>query len=150
MLGRGGHHRDPTAPYWGTATFNPGDTYQYDCTLTGPTADYTNFATANGTPEVGGNVTDTDSVPVHIIDPHINVTKNSKQQSIPLGGTAHFTIVVTNYGDTPLNTVTVTDPNSPDCNRTSVETAALILTQTGHAPLLDPGVRSPTPAAWRT
>ena len=130
---------DPTAPHPGTATFNPGDTYEYDCALTGPTADYTNFATATGTPEVGNNVTDTDSVPVDIIHPHIDVTKDPKQQSIPSGGTAHFTIVVTNDGDTPLGSVTITDPNSPDCNRTSVETAALILTQTGHAPPLNPG-----------
>ena len=78
-------------------------------------------------------------MPVDIIHPHIDVTKDPKQQSIPSGGTAHFTIVVTNDGDTPLNTVTITDPNSPDCNRTSAETAALILTQTRARTAARPG-----------
>ena len=42
-----------------------------------------------------------------------------------MGGTATFTITVTNTGNTVLTNVTVTDPLSPNCNRTSAQIPAL-------------------------
>ena len=58
-------------------------------------------------------------------NPAISITKNPKSQTILTGQTATFTIMVTNTGNTTLTNVTVTDPLSPDCNKTSAQIAAL-------------------------
>jgi hypothetical protein len=42
-----------------------------------------------------------------------------------VGGTAKFSITVTNTGNTVLADVTVTDPLSPACNRTKAQIPAL-------------------------
>jgi uncharacterized repeat protein (TIGR01451 family) len=47
--------------------------------------------------------------------PAISITKNPKSQSIDSGGTANFTITVTNTGTTTLTGVAVTDAQAPDC-----------------------------------
>jgi uncharacterized repeat protein (TIGR01451 family) len=51
--------------------------------------------------------------------PAIAITKNPKQQTIGSGSTATFAILVTNIGNVTLTNVTVSDPLSPNCNRTS-------------------------------
>ena len=48
--------------------------------------------------------------------PAITIVKDPSSQSIASGGTAKFTITVTNTGNVELTDVTVTDPLSPDCN----------------------------------
>src|SRR4029077_5052649 len=50
---------------------------------------------------------------------------NPKLQTIAAGGTARFTITVTNTGNTVLTNVTVGDPSTPNCNRTSAQNPAL-------------------------
>jgi uncharacterized repeat protein (TIGR01451 family) len=57
--------------------------------------------------------------------PAIAIVKNPKSQTAAVGGTATFTITVTNAGNTALTNVTVTDPLSPNCNRTSAQIPAL-------------------------
>jgi uncharacterized repeat protein (TIGR01451 family) len=57
--------------------------------------------------------------------PAISITKNPKSQTIAQGGTANFTIVVTNTGDIGLVNVSVADPLAPGCNRTSADIPAL-------------------------
>jgi uncharacterized repeat protein (TIGR01451 family) len=57
--------------------------------------------------------------------PAIAIVKNPKSQTVAVGGTATFTITVTNAGNTVLTNVTVTDPLSPNCNRTSAQIPAL-------------------------
>jgi uncharacterized repeat protein (TIGR01451 family) len=57
--------------------------------------------------------------------PAISITKNPKSQTIPSGGTANFTIVVTNTGQLTLSNVTVSDPLAPGCNRTSADIPGL-------------------------
>jgi uncharacterized repeat protein (TIGR01451 family) len=57
--------------------------------------------------------------------PAIAIVKNPKSQTVAVGGTATFTIRVTNAGNTVLTDVTVTDPLSPNCNRTKAELPAL-------------------------
>ena len=58
-------------------------------------------------------------------NPVIAIVKNPKGQTVAVGGTATFTITVTNAGNTVLTDVTVTDPLSPNCNRTKVQIPAL-------------------------
>ncbi len=57
--------------------------------------------------------------------PAIAIVKNPKGQTVKTPGTARFTITVTNVGNTVLTNVTVTDPLSPNCNRTSAQIPAL-------------------------
>jgi uncharacterized repeat protein (TIGR01451 family) len=57
--------------------------------------------------------------------PAIAIVKNPKSQTVAVGGTATFTITVTNAGNTVLTDVTVTDPLTPNCNRTKADIPAL-------------------------
>jgi len=57
--------------------------------------------------------------------PAIAIVKNPKSQTVAVGGTATFSITVTNAGNTVLTNVTVTDPLTPNCNRTSADIPAL-------------------------
>jgi uncharacterized repeat protein (TIGR01451 family) len=72
-----------------------------------------------------------------VINPVIDVSKTPASQSVPLNGTAHFTILVTNIGDARLSGIVVGDALAPGCARTAAQTAALSTTQNGHA-YLDP------------
>jgi uncharacterized repeat protein (TIGR01451 family) len=116
----------------------PGASQTYTCTLANVTASFTNVATATGTPLGGGpDVSANDSAPVTVTpppppppaappqNPAISITKNPKGQTVEVGQTATFTIVVTNTGDTTLTNVTVADPLSPNCNQSSATIAAL-------------------------
>jgi uncharacterized repeat protein (TIGR01451 family) len=57
--------------------------------------------------------------------PAIAIVKNPKSQTVARGGTATFTITVTNVGNTVLTDVNVVDPLSPNCNRTKAQIPAL-------------------------
>src|SRR5262249_12917809 len=68
--------------------------------------------------------TSSDTAPVTVptppgspIHPSIKVVKGPKSQTVAKGGTAHFTITVTNTGDVELTNVLVTDPITPACSR---------------------------------
>src|SRR5205814_885217 len=107
------------------ASMNPGDELSYSCTVANVMANFTNVATAIGTPPVGPNVSSTDSAavtvgppPPPVTHPAISIVKNPKSQTVTTGGTATFTITVTNTGDVALTSVTVSDALSPNCNRT--------------------------------
>ena len=51
--------------------------------------------------------------------------KNPKSQTVAVGGTATFSITVTNTGNVTLTDVHVVDPLSPNCNRTKADIPAL-------------------------
>jgi uncharacterized repeat protein (TIGR01451 family) len=57
--------------------------------------------------------------------PSIAILKQPKSQTIASGGTATFTITVTNTGGVTLTDVTVVDVLSPNCNRTKTDLPAL-------------------------
>ncbi len=63
--------------------------------------------------------------PPNVSNPAIGITKNPKTQSVLPGGTATWTIVVTNTGNVTLTNVRVTDPLAPGCNRTSADIPGL-------------------------
>jgi uncharacterized repeat protein (TIGR01451 family) len=87
-----------------------------NCTVAA-TASFTNTASVSGKPSVGPNVTSSDTEPVTVINPSINIAKTTATPSVTSGGTATFSITVTNTGDTALSNVTVTDPTTPSCAR---------------------------------
>jgi uncharacterized repeat protein (TIGR01451 family) len=104
------------------ASMAPGATVTYTCTLANVTSSFTNVAVATGKPPVGPNVTAQDTAAVTAVapatHPAITIVKNPKSQTVTSGGTATFTITVTNTGDVALTNVTVSDALSPNCNRT--------------------------------
>ncbi|TMM03389.1 MAG: DUF11 domain-containing protein, partial [Actinobacteria bacterium] len=109
----------------GSSTFDPGESYSYDCSLAGVTASFTNTAVATGTPPVGEDVTAHDSADVRVINPHLTILKTPDQQTIVAGQTASFTIQVINDGDSTLTNVVVTDALAPGCARTSADISGL-------------------------
>jgi uncharacterized repeat protein (TIGR01451 family) len=104
------------------ASMAPGATLTYTCSLANVTASFTNVAVATGTPPVGPDVTASDTAAVTAVapatHPAITIVKNPSSQTVTSGGTATFTITVTNTGDIALTNVKVTDALSPNCNRT--------------------------------
>jgi uncharacterized repeat protein (TIGR01451 family) len=107
------------------ASMAPGDELSYSCTVANVVADFTNVATATGHPQVGPDVTASDSAavtvgppPPPVTHPAISIVKDPKSQTVTVGNKATFKITVTNTGDVALANVTVSDPLSPNCNRT--------------------------------
>ncbi len=60
-------------------------------------------------------------------------------QTVAQGGTATFTVTPTNTGKLPLTNVTLTDPLSPSCDRSSAETLPLIQAVGNRDDFFDPG-----------
>src|SRR5262249_42188157 len=96
----------------------PGASSTVTCSLAGATSSFTNTATATGHPPVGPDVAAKDSADVTVIHPSISIAKDPDSQSINSGGTATFTILVKNTGDSALSNVTVTDAQAPGCAKT--------------------------------
>ena len=111
---------DPNAPACNRTigSLGVGETTSYTCVVTNVQAGFTNVATATGTPPVGPPVTSSDPAVVQQINPAIAIAKTPDLQVVPAGGTATFTIFVTNTGDITLTNVVVSDPLAPNCDRT--------------------------------
>jgi uncharacterized repeat protein (TIGR01451 family) len=93
--------------------------YTYACSLSSLSDDLVNTAQVAGRPLAGPDVTDNDTAQVDVIHPQIQIDKAPASQVIASGGTAAFTITVTNTGDVALNAVAVEDSLAPDCNTPS-------------------------------
>ncbi len=115
------------------------NSFSYSCTVT-VSGDLTNVAETSGQPSDNNGqplpgtspVTDDDNAVVDVIAPSILIEKTPDTQQVGQGGTATFTIKVTNTGDVPLSNITVNDPNSPNCDRAA-----------GTIPTLFPATGSP-------
>jgi uncharacterized repeat protein (TIGR01451 family) len=97
-------------------TLAAGESRSYGCALSQAAADFTNSATATGTPPTGSDVSDTDTAQVNVVSPNFEISKTPDMQTVASGDTASFTIEVVNRGDVALEDVTVSDPEVPDCN----------------------------------
>lgn len=86
-----------------------GEIWRYSCTVNNAMQNFTNSAAV--TASSGGQaVADTDTADVIVLSTSIRIDKTPDQQTIPSGGTANFTINVSNPGTAPLSSVVVNDP----------------------------------------
>jgi len=99
------------------ASLPVGATETYTCDGTATAADFTNTAAAGADSPVGP-VSDSDTADVTVLLPGIDIQKTPDSQLVGPGGTATFTITVTNAGATPLSNITVGDPLAPVCDNT--------------------------------
>jgi|SRR5581483_8739286 len=86
--------------------------WAFECThivVSGDGDQYLNTVSVSGQDDLGEKVTAGDSWPTDILKPAISVTKTGPAQ-VQVGGTATYTIVVMNTGNTPLDPITVKDP----------------------------------------
>jgi archaellum component FlaG (FlaF/FlaG flagellin family) len=92
-------------------TLQPGQSWHYSCTHVATADDndpLVNTVRVTGTDELGLPVHDSASAETDILHPAIAVAK-SGPTDLHVGDSAAYTIVVTNPGDTPLSSVSVTD-----------------------------------------
>lgn len=137
--------------YTGTvnAPTNPGyfvpGTYHWAVSYSGDPSTG-NDASSDGVPP-NCPATDVTGPPVNhenpvVLSPSIQIDKSPKNQTIESGGTANWTITVTNNGTAPLTSVVINDSNAnslaPDCNRTAAQTATLIGGVGNHDSTFDP------------
>lgn len=101
-----------------------GFTWVYTCTLSGVTADFTNTAVVTGATPISTEVIASDDAFVDVVTPAITLTKTPDSQMILNGGSAVFTIIVTNTGDITLTNIQVDDAVVPGCNRPNLGTLA--------------------------
>ncbi|MDH5422572.1 MAG: carboxypeptidase regulatory-like domain-containing protein, partial [Acidimicrobiia bacterium] len=110
---------DPLSPTCDSGPFGlvVGASTSYTCSVT-VTADFTNIASVAGTDALANPVSDSDDAAVDAINPSIAISATPDTQTVIYGGTATFTIEVTNTGDSVLTDVMVTDPSAPACDTT--------------------------------
>jgi len=144
-----------------------GNTVYYSCTGSGNIAGYTinqngtfisnnssgSLNVANGTHTftcyINNSITSascqkTITINPNPTQPQIQVVKDDNDnhddsQFLQNGATAQFTVVVRNSGSEPLDTVTLSDPYAPECNRGSAETLNMIVNVGNRDARLDPG-----------
>ncbi len=101
-------------------TIGAGETRTWSCETANLVNGMTNIATTTGQPTLNGTpsgspVSSTSHADVDV--PGIDVDKTTSTAVIPAGGTAEYSIVVTNTGEVDLINVSVDDPLAPACNK---------------------------------
>jgi uncharacterized repeat protein (TIGR01451 family) len=90
-----------------------------------PTANMSYRAEYLGDANYPARLADCEPLTVTPLDaPAISIVKNPKGQVVGVGGTATFTITVTNVGNTVLTDVHVDDPLSTNCSKTKADIPA--------------------------
>jgi len=93
----------------GNSTLEPGETWTYSCAINNVTSNFINSAAVTAS-SGAQSVADTDTASVTVLTPGIRIDKTPDQQTVASGGTANFTINVSNPGTAPLSSVAVNDP----------------------------------------
>jgi uncharacterized repeat protein (TIGR01451 family) len=106
---------------------------EYGCSLADVTVGFTNTATVTGTPASGSAVSSSSQGVVTIEGPGIGITESPVTQTVMAGGTATWTIVVTNTGNATLSNVSVSDPVAPDCVASFTGTLAAGASEPGYS-----------------
>jgi hypothetical protein len=99
---------DPVTPVEGDNELGPGEHCIF-CCLANLDEDTTNTATATGSHSLDGVVTDTHTISVDVINPRLAMHKTAGSTTIDAGDTITYTYTVTNTGDDPLSSVSVSD-----------------------------------------
>lgn len=94
----------------------PGASNSYACTDIGVPASYVNVADVTSTIGTAPGPSGSASAQVNVIDGGIEISKAPDYQEVDTGGTANFTITVTNTGQVSLGNVTVVDALAPGCD----------------------------------
>lgn len=111
---------DPLTPSCDSSLgdMGPGVATSYTCSSVGVTTSFTNTAvvtsTYNGTP----GPTDSNDAYVEVVDAVLEIDKAPDLQTVASGGTANFTITVTNSGSIQIDNVAVSDALVPSCDNT--------------------------------
>jgi uncharacterized repeat protein (TIGR01451 family) len=93
------------------------ETWTYTCSTANVQAGFDNIANVTAEEvDTAVQVSDSDSAQVTLAAPSIQVVKNPAAQAVNPGGTASFSIVVTNNGDTDLVNVVLSDALTASCD----------------------------------
>ena len=112
MTCQGGVNGKPTLVSSGNgdAILNPGEIWTWNCTVANVQQTFVNSATVTAKEQsTNQNVTDSDDESVTVNRPSINLSKTANQTSVQQGGTAYFTIVISNNGTTSFPSVNPVD-----------------------------------------
>jgi hypothetical protein len=90
------------------ALLDVSETWTYYC-ATSLSVDTTNIATVTGEDPIDGEVSDADGAWVDVINPDIALEKTADATTVYAGDAVTYTYVVTNPGDDPLSSVSVSD-----------------------------------------
>jgi uncharacterized repeat protein (TIGR01451 family) len=98
-----------------------GESSTYSCTGPAPEQDTVSVAVVTGTDSFGAALTAADHVLVDVadapaIDLELTVGNDAPLPAFAPGAEVPFTLTTTNTGDTPLTSITVTDPTVPSCS----------------------------------
>jgi uncharacterized repeat protein (TIGR01451 family) len=107
------------------ASLAAGASRSYRCTLTGVHESFRHIAVVTGRSPAGVRVLASAAlVAVRVVplatptEPAILIVKEPDLQTVEPGATAHFQVTVANVGTVTLHDVKVSDPPTPECNRT--------------------------------
>ncbi|ONI72909.1 hypothetical protein ALI144C_43825 [Actinosynnema sp. ALI-1.44] len=115
------------------AALEPGQSQAVTCQLTAPSDDFTHTVAVTASTSIG-EVDGGASVPVEVLNPAVQLTKQADKPAYRDGDTVTFTIKVDNAGDTPLAGIEVVDAKTPDCTRKLTEPTTYTCTATAPVP----------------